>query len=61
MIVFTKCISDTITVPYTDYTFTKSNFGMIVVLLDIIVICSFYLFAEIIKARQLEYIREFKL
>jgi hypothetical protein len=57
----TACTSDTIQVPYTDYTIDKSLFGLIVVLVDVAVIIAFYVFTAVVRQRQLEYIREFKL
>ena len=56
-----QCTSDTIRVPYTDLEVQKSHFGLGVVLIDVVVVISFYVFTTVVRSRQLEYIREFKL
>jgi hypothetical protein len=56
----TMCFSELITFPFTDATFKKDNFGLLVVFIDFLVILSILLYIYIIGARQDEFINAFK-
>ena len=61
LIFYATCISEDIPIPFTDYSLEKDKFALGVVLLDIIVIMSFYIFTQVLRKRQIEYIEEFEL
>ena len=61
MIFYGQCISANITIPYANYEIPKSEFGVYVVLIDVVVIFCFYFFLEVLWTRSNEYIDEFNL
>jgi hypothetical protein len=60
MIYYGQCISSNITVPFIKYEISKANFGIGIVVVDIVFILSFYFFLDTIQTRAQEFIDEFR-